>query len=158
MPRDGEKDGKEVHGKVSSRASDLLISKTWKGFRQTTDFTSSHQHPPIQNLCCHFHSESHLFQHLYPLGPYSIHCLGTCESESLSRVQLFATLWTVAHQAPLSMEFSRQEYWSGLPFSSPEDLPDPGIEPGSPALQADYLPSEPPGKPASDMWLHKNQA
>ena len=57
------------------------------------------------------------------------------------------TLWTVAHQAPQSMEFSRQEYWSGLPFPSPGDLPNPGIEPGSPALQADALPSEPPGKP-----------
>ena len=53
------------------------------------------------------------------------------------------TPWTAAHQAPLSMEFSRQEYWSGLPFSSPGDLPDLGIEPGSPALQADSLPSEP---------------
>ena len=62
-----------------------------------------------------------------------------------SRVRLFATLWAVAHQAPLSMGFSRQEYWSGLPFSSPGDLLDPGIEPGSPALQADALPSEPPG-------------
>ena len=51
----------------------------------------------------------------------------------LSRVQLFATPWTVAYQAPLSMGFSRQEYWSGLPFPSP-DLPNPGIEPGSPAL------------------------
>ena len=56
--------------------------------------------------------------------------------ESLSGVQLFATLWTVARQAPLSMGFSRQEYWSGLPFPSPGDLPDPGIEPGSPTLQA----------------------
>ena len=65
---------------------------------------------------------------------------------SLSRVQLFATPWTVAYQAP-SMRFSRKEYWSGLPFPSPEDLPDPGIEPGSPALQADALLSEPPGKP-----------
>ena len=64
----------------------------------------------------------------------------------LSRVQLFATPWTVARQPPLSMEFSRQEYWSGLPFPSPADLPDPGIEPRSPALQADSLPSEPPGK------------
>ena len=53
----------------------------------------------------------------------------------------------VAHQTPLSMGFSRQEYWSGLPFSSPGDLPNPGIEPGSPALQADALPSEQPGKP-----------
>ena len=67
--------------------------------------------------------------------------------KSLSHVQLFATLWTVARQAPLSMGFSRQECWSGLPFPSPGDLPDPGIEPGSSALQADALPSEPPGKP-----------
>ena len=51
-----------------------------------------------------------------------------------SRVRFFVTLWTVAYQAPLSMEFSRQEYWSGLPFPSPGDHPDPGIEPGSPAL------------------------
>ena len=69
------------------------------------------------------------------------------EVKSLSHVQLFATPWTVAHQAPLSMEFSRQEYWSGLPFPSPGDLSDPGIEPGSPTLQADTLPSEPQGKP-----------
>ena len=64
----------------------------------------------------------------------------------LSRVQLFATPWTVAYQDPLSMGFSRQECWNGLAFPSPEDLPDPGIEPGSPALQADALLSEPPGK------------
>ena len=58
-----------------------------------------------------------------------------------------ATPWTVAYQAPLSMEFSRQEYWSGLPFPSPGDLPDPGIKPRSPALQAGSLPSELQGKP-----------
>ena len=52
----------------------------------------------------------------------------------LSHVQLFVTLWTVAHQASLSMEFSRQEYWNGLPFPSPEELPSPGIKPWSPAL------------------------
>ena len=61
-------------------------------------------------------------------------------------------------QAPLSMEFSRQEYWSGLPFPSPGDFPDPGIEPESPTLQADSLPSEPPGKQADsafllDLWI-----
>ena len=56
-----------------------------------------------------------------------------------SRVQLFETPWTVAHQAPLSTGFSRQEYWSGLPLPSPGDLPDPGVEPVSPALQADSL-------------------
>ena len=65
----------------------------------------------------------------------------------LSHVQLFAIPWTVTYQVPSSMEFSRQEYWSGLPFPSPEDLPDLGIEPRSPELQADALPSEPPGKP-----------
>ena len=64
----------------------------------------------------------------------------------LSRVRLFATPWTVAHPASPSMGFSRQEYWSGLPFPSPGDLPNPGIEPGSPALEADALTSEPPGK------------
>ena len=63
--------------------------------------------------------------------------------KSLSRIRLFATLWTVAHQAPPSMGFSRQEYWSGLPFPSQGDLPDPGIEPRSPTLHADALTSEP---------------
>ena len=65
----------------------------------------------------------------------------------LSHVQLCVTPWTVACQAPPSMGFSRQGYWSGLPFLFPGDPPDLGIEPGSPALQADSLPSEPPGKP-----------
>ena len=65
------------------------------------------------------------------------------EVKSLSWIRLFATPWTVAHKAPPSMELSRQQYWSGLPFPSPGDLPNPGIEPGSPTLQADALPSEP---------------
>ena len=67
------------------------------------------------------------------------------KGKSLSRVRLFVTPWTVAYQAPPSMGFSRQECWSGLPFPSPGDLRDPGVEPRSPALQADALPSEPPG-------------
>ena len=67
--------------------------------------------------------------------------------KSFSHVRFFATPWTVAYQALRSMGFSRQEYWSGLPFPSPGDLPNPGIEPGSPALQTDALPSEPLGKP-----------
>ena len=65
----------------------------------------------------------------------------------LSHVWLFVTLWAVAHQTPLSMGFSRQEHWSELSFPFPGDLSDPGIQPGSPALQADSLPSEQPGKP-----------
>ena len=69
-------------------------------------------------------------------------------------VRLFATPWTVAHQAPPSMGFSRQEYWSGLPFPSPGDLPNPGFEPRSPALQADTLTSEPPGKPKWSLVLY----
>ena len=71
-------------------------------------------------------------------------------AQLLSHVQLFATLWTVAFQAPLSMRFSRQEYCSGLLCPPPGNFPDPGIEPTSPvspALQADFLPTEPPGKP-----------
>ena len=69
--------------------------------------------------------------------------------KSLSPVRLFATPWTVAYQAPQSMGFSRQEYWSELPFLSPGDLPNPGIEAGSPTLQADALPSELQGKHCS---------
>ena len=68
----------------------------------------------------------------------------------LSCVRLFATPWTVAYQAPPSMGFSRQEYWSGLPFPSPGDLPHPGIEHGSPALQADSLPTS---HERSHRWL-----
>ena len=71
--------------------------------------------------------------------------------KSLSRVRLFAIPWTVGYQAPPSLGFSRQEYWSGLPFPSPGDLPNPGIEPGSSVLQADALPSEPPGKSSSKI-------
>ena len=62
----------------------------------------------------------------------------------------FVTPWTVAHLAPLPMEFLQQEYWNGLPFPSPEDLPDPGIEPGSLTLQVDCLSIELPGKPQGD--------
>ena len=68
-------------------------------------------------------------------------------AQSLSCVQLLATLWTVAHQAPLSMGFLRLEHWIGLPFPSSGVLPNPGIESRSPVLQADSLPSDPPGKP-----------
>ena len=69
-----------------------------------------------------------------------------CESVSWSVISDSATPWTVAHQALLSMGFSRQEYWSGLPFPPPGDLSNPGIRPRSFALQADSLLSEPPGK------------
>ena len=75
--------------------------------------------------------------------------------KSLSRVRLFATPWTVAYQAPPSMGFSRQECWSGVPFPSPGDLPNPEIEPRSPTLRADALPSEPPGKPQPSLSYYQ---
>ena len=79
------------------------------------------------------------------------------EVKLLSRVRLFATPWTVAHQAPPSMGFSRQEYWSGLPFPSPGDLPDPGIKHRSPALQADTLTSEPRWLRWVGIWIKQRE-
>ena len=76
-----------------------------------------------------------------------VYTSGDDKAKSLSRVQLFVTPWTVAHQTPPSTGFSRQEHWSGLPFPPPGDRPHPGIEPASPTSQADPLSSEPPGKP-----------
>ena len=86
-------------------------------------------------LFSNFHGHTNFHSHQ--------HCTGVpflCAVLShFSHVQLFVTPWTVAHWAPLSIGFSRQEYWSGLPFPTPGDLPDSGIKPESPALQADYL-------------------
>ena len=92
--------------------------------------------------------------------PICVSCLwmGEVKVKSLSRVWLFATPWTVAYQAPPSMGFSRQECWSRLPFPSPGDLPNPGIEPWSPTLQADASPSEPPGKPHGYSQFHKTDS
>ena len=70
----------------------------------------------------------------------------SAHAQSLSRIRLFATPWTVAQHAPLSMGFPRQAYWSGLPFPPPADLPNPGIEPASPALVGRFFNTEPPGK------------
>ena len=87
-----------------------------------------------------------------PLGHYALlipqsFCVLSC----FSPVQLFATLWTIVRQAPLSIGFSRQEYWSGLLFPSPGDLPNPGISPRSTALQGDSSLSETPGKPTPEF-------
>ena len=78
-------------------------------------------------------------------------------AQLLSCVQLLATPWTVAHQAPLSLEFSRQEYWNGLTFPPPGDLPNPGIEPASPvspALAGGFFTTAPPGKPSSHSAIY----
>ena len=79
-------------------------------------------------------------------------------AQSFSRVQLFATMRTVARQAPLSMGFSRQEYWSGVPFPPQGDLPDPGIGPeslASPALADGFFTTAPPGKSGDVKWFHR---
>ena len=73
-------------------------------------------------------------------------------------VRLFLTLWTIAQQAALSMGFPRQEYWSGLPFPSPGDLPNPEIKPSSPTLAGRFLTAEPPGKPIEAPWLPLQRA
>ena len=78
--------------------------------------------------------------------PFKVYYGKARKYQSLSHIRFFATPWTIAHQLPLSVGFSRQ-YWSGLPFPSPGALPNAGIEPTSPTLQANYLPFEPPGKP-----------
>ena len=104
------------------------------------------------NFCCLLFFIAHSFARAFPKSPLfplkpSLKRLPhiifwSAEVKSLSRVRLFVTPWTVAHQAPPSLGFSRQEYWSGLPLPSPGNLPDPGIEPRSPTLQADALTSE----------------
>ena len=86
-------------------------------------------------------------------SPLSGLCSGHCVCESLSCVWLCVAPWTAARQAPLSMGFSRQEYWDGLPFPSPGDLPDLGIEAMSPALQADSLPADPPSQDTKSSSL-----
>ena len=110
-------------------------------------------HPLLLLLLTGFIQSSKLYWHP---------ALATFHSEvkSLSLLRLSAAPWTVAHQASPSVEFSRHEYWSGLPFPSPGNLPDPGIEPGSPALQADALPSEPRGNHRNYLnpeWENKLQ-
>ena len=107
---------------------------------------------------CHYHSRTssatiwiititcrRLAETLLFISPVLFHTIPCMLSHC--HVQLFETPWTVVHQAPQSMGFSRWEYWNELPFSSPGDLPNPGIEPRSPALQTDSLPSELRGKP-----------
>ena len=86
--------------------------------------------------CTHTDRHTHVYVQSYM---YVYVC-----AQLLSCVRLFATSCTIVHQAPLSMEFSRQKYWSGLPFPSPGDLPDPGIEPASFSLAGRFLPTEPP--------------
>ena len=108
-----------------------------------------------KDLNIHFSTDIQMIKsHMKKCSMFLISEVKWREAKWLSRVWFFATLWIVAYQASLFMGFSRQEYWSGLPFPSPGDLPDPGTEPRSPALEADALTSEPPGKPFKTMLRH----
>ena len=126
----------------------LIIDDDWELIQP------SQKHCPYPAIYCHQGTLIFSPQKSIPLF-YQTSCFRTTvkrEDISLSCVRLFATPWKVAYQAPLSMGFSRQEYWSGLPFPSPEGLPNPGVELKSPALQTDALPSEPPGK---HLWIQE---
>ena len=111
----------------------LLLSHFSRAQLCATPLTAAHQASPSMGFSRQEHWSGLPF-------PPPVHA---CMLSHFSRAQLCATLWTTAHQAPLSMEFSRQEYWNGLPIPSPGDLSSSGIEPTSPALQADALTSEP---------------
>ena len=113
---------------------------------------------PILSFCCCCFRREGKFSPIAPSWPQvSLSALflvkkiidydTTCMIRHFSHVRLFVTPWTEACQAPLSMGFSRQECWSGLPCPSPEDLPNPEIEPGSPALTDGFFTAKPPGKP-----------
>ena len=107
--------------------------------------------PPFLFLDNHFFNFIYMLVcNIYPsTREQTVSCTDSVTSGSLvtKSCPILAITWTVACQAPLSMRFSRQEYWSGLPFPSPGDLPNPGIKPRSPALQADSFPTELQGKP-----------
>ena len=120
-------------------------------FEGSTHVVMEIEHPTMNYTLSQLLSYKIRYSLQHTSSPGNHFYLNWFKVKSLSRVQLFETPWTISYQAPLSLEFSRQEYWSGSPFPSPGDLPNPGIEPGSPILQADVLPSEPPGKPPCEL-------
>ena len=102
----------------------------------------------------YIYTHTHIHTHIHMCTQIcNVYACMKRKSVSHCCAQLFVTPWTVAYQAPPSKEFSREEYWSGLPFPSPGDLPDPGIESGFPALQVDSVLSEPPRKPCFTCML-----
>ena len=129
-PMDGSLPGSSVHGIFQARILEWVAISFSRRSSQPRDQSC------LSSVSCIGRWDLHPQRHLE--SPYYITKVKV-KSDSVSP-------WAVAHQTPPSMGFFRQEYWSGLPFPSPGDLPDPGIEPGSPALQVDALPSEPPGK------------
>ena len=122
-----------IHSSIDKHLVCLLW---WRMFQWTREYRYLFQVTVLFPL--------HLYLEVGLLDPMCEKCVKVLAA----RLCLTAAPWTVACQAPESVELSSQEYWGGLPFLSPGELPNPGIEPGSPAVQADSLPSEPPGKPS----------
>ena len=147
-----------IHSLAAVLGADDLCHSLWSGLTQQLPCRQREKHVLMSGV---YRACMKVLVRIYSQGiilvSFSVLCvcvyvcvcthLNLCCAYSLSRVRLFATTWTVARQAPLFMGSSRQEYWSGLPCPPPEDLYKPGIKTRSPALQADSLPSEPPGKP-----------
>ena len=98
------------------------------------------------HICVHIYIHTHTYTPMYMYT--HIYCCGCLVTKSCPTL---VTPWFIAHQAPLPMGFPREEYWSGLPFPSPGDLPSPGIEPASPELASGFFTTEPPGKP---IYIH----
>ena len=123
--------------KLTRNPSSVLLNMTTKEKKITMPYTSVKPSTVIKNFCIYYCLASFLI--------CGVDCLPACV---FSHVGLFATPWTVAHQAPLSMGFSRQEYWSGLPCPPPGDLPNPGLRTSVSCTSCiSSLPTEPPGKP-----------
>ena len=135
-PMDCSPADSSVHGVLQTRILESVAMSSSRGSSQPRDRTN------VSLSLLHWQARS------LPLEPPGIPPFNEfCSVQSLSHVQVFVTPWTIAHQSPLSMGFSRQEYWSGFPFPTPGDLSKPGMKPASPVLAGKFLPLSPPGKP-----------
>ena len=147
--------GSSVHGILQARITGWVAVSSSRGSSKPRDWTLSPAFQANSSLLSHLGSPQPFPQNMKTNITHRRKCcyilfiISPFETRvsSFNCAQLFATAWTAAHQAPLSMGFSRQGYWSGLPFPFPGDLPHPAIEPGFPALQAGSLLTELPGKP-----------
>ena len=133
-PMDCSMPGSSVCGILQARILEWIVISLSRGSSRTRDWT-------------HISCIGRQFLYHQALREVIYMCVCVRVLSSFSHVRLFVTPWTEAHQAPLSVEFSRQEYGSGLPFSSPGDLPNPGTEPLSPELAGRFFTTVPPGKP-----------